>query len=808
LLLLLLPAVVDARYVRQGETGPDLREPHSIFATYHPYIFYHNVGLLEILVSNVGVLGNPWRGLDSFGAGWRGGEYLYAAAVWVGAVASDNLTHVSTGFAPTPLRDLELLPTPDPVDTVYPSYEGVFGGNRVGFSPEPDDDNDGLTDEDFHNGKDDDGDGLIDEDFEAISQQMFSSEYWDYAERAIEINPEHRPLNIRVQQRSFAWSTPGSNEFVGVEFTIWNDGFETLREVYIGFFVDSDAGPRDGDYAFYADDAGRFESIDTVFVDHSRTDSCGVDTLRIDMCYMYDVPDDGQSATGGDVDGFFGGMFLGHTTDPTGTRAPERVGIHTAHFFSSNAPYPDGDPKNDFERYDLLSRGTLPNRPASQPNDYRYVFSAGPFAELLPGESLTFQTAFVAGKFRKGMVHNAMNAQRIYNGIWRDVDEDPRTGVDCRETCLRALDSGEPVWWRDPCRPQAPPIGPIKDTECLPHNYVDADCDCCTPDPLCPGCEALVHWVGSVAPPPPNTNMDHNPDPGVKIRAPGGDRRATVEWDNSSELAADPISGEILFTGYRVYRVEGWMRPTGSIGPAAEEWQLLADLSWEPKDSLGEASPLYLGHYVKHDVECTEPVRTGSSGADSIMWYCPVGRYSFEDANGLKNGMLYFYDVTAYSTVLDTLDPGNPEASIEPSVATIELESRPTAVEDQSVIPVWEATTSVDDIFVVPNPYIRGEQPMGWDLNPSDRDPTGTKIAFVNLPRERCEVKIFTLAGDLVQLLDHDPAFEAALGRESNSGTAFWNLVSRNGQDVVSGVYLYAVRCDGGAQIGRFVIIR
>jgi hypothetical protein len=121
---------------------------------------------------------------------------------------------------------------------------------------------------------------------------------------------------------------------------------------------------------------------------------------------------------------------------------------------------------------------------------------------------------------------------------------------------------------------------------------------------------------------------------------------------------------------------------------------------------------------------------------------------------------------------------------------------------------VWEATPSLDDIYVVPNPYVRGEQPMGWDLNPSDRDPTGTKIAFVNLPRERCHVKIFTLSGDLVQTLDHDPAFEAALGRESNSGTVFWNLISRNGQDIVSGVYLYAVRCEGEAQTGRFVIIR
>jgi hypothetical protein len=93
-------------------------------------------------------------------------------------------------------------------------------------------------------------------------------------------------------------------------------------------------------------------------------------------------------------------------------------------------------------------------------------------------------------------------------------------------------------------------------------------------------------------------------------------------------------------------------------------------------------------------------------------------------------------------------------------------------------------------------------------LNPSDRDPTGTKIAFANLPKGQCSVNIYTLAGDLVQTLQND-------GRRS--GTAFWNLISRNGQDVVSGVYIYSVECKdcepgvkgcGDRKIGRFAIIR
>jgi len=35
-----------------------------------------------------------------------------------------------------------------------------------------------------------------------------------------------------------------------------------------------------------------------------------------------------------------------------------------------------------------------------------------------------------------------------------------------------------------------------------------------------------------------------------------------------------------------------------------------------------------------------------------------------------------------------------------------------------------------------------------------------------------------------------------------------WNLISRNGQDVESGVYLFTVDSALGHQIGRFVLIR
>ncbi len=100
---------------------------------------------------------------------------------------------------------------------------------------------------------------------------------------------------------------------------------------------------------------------------------------------------------GGDVPGNFGGMFLGHTTDPFGERAPAKVTVHTARFFSSSNPYPAGDPANDTQRYDLLQSGVIAARATATPNDFRYCFSAGPFAKWPRGTSCNCRWRLLSG---------------------------------------------------------------------------------------------------------------------------------------------------------------------------------------------------------------------------------------------------------------------------------------------------------------------------------------------------------------------------------------------------------------------------
>jgi hypothetical protein len=183
----------------------------------------------------------------------------------------------------------------------------------------------------------------------------------------------------------------------------------------------------------------------------------------------------------------------------------------------------------------------------------------------------------------------------------------------------------------------------------------------------------------------------------------------------------------------------------------------------------------------------------------------------------VKNGFLYFYSVTAF----DSTGQGQ---------GKVELNGRRAAVEAEGVTP-QSAANSKNKVWVVPNPY-RGvhniqERPSAWDLTPNASDPTGTHVDFMGLPDGQWSIKIFTLAGDLVVTLNSNDAVDAStrsatvidsrgqahtnVTRQQDTpadGQARWNLISRNGQDVVSGIYLFTVQSKRGTERGKFVLIR
>jgi hypothetical protein len=158
---------------------------------------------------------------------------------------------------------------------------------------------------------------------------------------------------------------------------------------------------------------------------------------------------------------------------------------------------------------------------------------------------------------------------------------------------------------------------------------------------------------------------------------------------------------------------------------------------------------------------------------------------------GLLNNIEYYYTVTSFSKP----DRYFPSLETSLSINAVEVTPGPAAPE------------TVGRVAVVPNPY-RADVSYNAYSPPWEKG-TGKgnrwveqdrRIQFINLPNP-CEIKIYTLAGDLIQTLRHE---------DPERGFADWNLTSRVGQTVSSGIYLFSVedKKNGEIQVGKFVIIK
>ena len=111
--------------------------------------------------------------------------------------------------------------------------------------PDADDDGDGLVDEEILNGKDDDDDGLIDEDFGQIGNQMFVLTNYDNTRLSMENFPDHTPMNLRGGPDLVPVGKRPRRRFRRFRLHRSTTSASTdIEKVYVGFFSDSDIGPR------------------------------------------------------------------------------------------------------------------------------------------------------------------------------------------------------------------------------------------------------------------------------------------------------------------------------------------------------------------------------------------------------------------------------------------------------------------------------------------------------------------------------------------------------------------------------------
>jgi hypothetical protein len=677
----------------------------------------------------------------------------------------------------------------------------------------------------------------------------------------------HIPLHIQITQRSYAWSYEYAEDFVLFDFDINNIGNDTLKNVWIGLYIDSDVyHTSENPYGVEQGAQDDIAGFDSIFVQID-----GRDTTRSRINTAWIADNDGQpypldvgtydyrsprGVSGVRVvrtplpdsqlhDGF--NWWISNTTASLDW-GPRKMYPPDSSYLDQ--PFPGGGmgtPGGDRAKYQVMSNhefdydqiwcnlpdashsGWIP-KPTSAADlangyDTRYLFSFGPFPVIAPRDTLKLTTAYVAGE----NLHR--DPQNYFNNLKTHTDDSAHVATYYAN--LDFSDFATNSQWAD---------------WVYDNPGVDTDGD---------GYRGLYRitasgdtfWykgdgVPDFAGPPPS--------PAPKLDIVTDMNSVTLNWDGKyTENFKDNFSGKKDFEGYRIYK-----SPTGR----SDDWTLVGDYdvidfdyAWidstttPPSWTKWKKSPVKLISFIcagldtanmeSFDTTSITPGKEASidqiprtdscggfvdisqlGGLPAHAYWMPHGwntgfahvqpdpavnvadtTYSFT-MSGLPASDGIYFTVTAY-------DYGNPVTKLS------SLESS-TSIAARLVYPIGKAGVNAAKVAVYPNPYRLRDAlaPGGYlDRGREDVDRSGNtnfdrRIWFAGLP-DNWVIRIFTLDGDLVKQINKG---DAPYTQPSPSDdVAFWDLISRNTQAVVSGVYIYSIEgVNGYHQLGKIAIIK
>lgn len=270
------------------------------------------------------------------------------------------------------------------------------------------------------------------------------------------------------------------------------------------------------------------------------------------------------------------------------------------------------------------------------------------------------------------------------------------------------------------------------------------------------------------------------PPDNPKVRIELSEGKVTLYWDKTAEKSIDRVSGEMDFEGYRVYSSD----LGEDINPNS---RLIREF-----DVPGNEDGFNTGF---DEIELDTPV---TFAGDTTEYH-----YAYE-INGLLSGWQYELSVTAFDRGSEVFEVG----SLESSTSANSVRVFPGTPVNEN----FGSDESQYKVGVYPNPYRIN---AAWDgANEATR-----KINFYNLP-STAEVRIYTVAGDIVAEFEHNSAtYSGDIGwfdsfsddpRVLAGGEHSWDLQSNANQILSTGLYLFTVKDldTGKVQTGKIVIIK
>jgi hypothetical protein len=816
----------------------------------------HRVGLLTLCVTNWGFFGsqareqresmggcfnpNPDKEVPAPSCEYPPGsdiDYLFQGALWIGAKVDDK-PYVSLGFDGW-FGVWELFPEgPAPKGAIE---ERSTRPSVSCYSP----------------------DAISEQDIIAV----YSDTWVDFPAQDSWDNRKHFPLNVQITQKSYSWSYEYAEDFVLIDFTIKNIGFKKIKDMYIGLYIDADCAHKDenpyGQYGAQDDICGFKHLVTSPKGDYYDT---------VNLAWISDNDGHGDKDGGAGAKVFTNKSSIA-VTGTRVVRSPKPGLKYSFNWFISNQsgspndwgpwktenqkiwekmnPYgsgnnfPDnvlGTPGGDVSKYFMMSNGEFdydqiyscvwPNLypdegwlPVNEQKcgdlangfDTRYLLSFGPFDEIGPGESLLVTIGYIAGdNFHVDPTNlakdpNMTNPDKFYAG-------------------LNFSDFETNATW----------AAKVYDNPTPEHPCGDG-----TPD-----------FKG---PPPP-------PPPVLSFQTERG--KVKIRWNGrASEKTRDSFNGRLDFEGYRIYMSRSgrsddyallgsydredykiyWLNKTKQ--PPEWVW-VVASATWDSLKSWLEGKGIGRIDSVKDDPTFWSKANPFVIRADQDAFFIRLSDsldqadvpvvydsiplasldslyFESQDWNKGFDGIIankayrdsvdrkliqgeidssyydYEYEIEAFPGqpsyfAVTTFDVGDPQTGLLPLEAS-------KLVNATLVYPVDDPEVVKKEglkVGVYPNPYrIDGNYHPEYEKGQGSLDKI---LNFINLPL-KCTIRIYTLDGDLVMTLEHDKQ-EGDLDATYH----YWNLVSRNTQAVVSGIYLFCVedKETGETQIGKFVIIK
>ncbi len=824
----------------------------SAAVTKKPCVASHNIGRVSLAVTNYGtygagfVQGNPF---DCF-TGARvpscefpkgsGIDYLFAGSFWIGAVVNHD-TMVTTGvdgWQNCREMDPEVSPFGDMqrrsiIDPSKPEYIG------------------------------------------AKSEQDILGEYTDSYTTGVAglctgandpVNGlGHRPLNILIDERSYAWSYSYAQDFVLFDYTIKNNGNNFLTNMYIGIYNDGDVGAISQDPTVRASDdvtgfrqdvptptaftggcSGWKDTVNLAWIADndgdwaSQSPAPSVASMRIvrtpidsiQVSYNWWVSNGaGALDYGPQRVATFRDLGTGGRGTPEGDRnkyafLKNREFDYDQVFTCDSSSAPDWEPLVNQNLCQSISKGY----------DTRYLLSFGPF-NLSPGAFLPLSFAYVMGEgfhpSNKKDNGKYLTDPALFNPkLWY-------SNLDFTNLALNAIWAG---WIYD--NPGFSAKGGPTDFR---GNYRICNAG---------GVPDTIYYTGDGEPdfrgaaPPPAPTVWLYPE----------DKQVRVRWNGVRSETTKGIFSKVRdFEGYRVYLSLDERSASFSM---VESFDLLDFNKFVFDTSGGNAG------FVLRDNPFTYRVLDSLYGNGDTTWnplhFTAVNPYhkpgfadsvfyfTAQDYNRSRFGIdtrvtkIYpnaplpptlvpdsipageratyltedgYFKYYEYQMVITNLLPTIPYyvnvtafSFGSPASGLGSLESSPTVgyKTAYAAASYEQKTTASKQIYVFPNPYRAdgGYQANGYEGNdafsrgkPTDRQ---RRVHFANVP-SNCTIKIFTLDGDLVRELAH-PDVQSPCQEDPN--VACWDLITRNTQLAVSGIYYWTVEDgQGNTQIGKLVLI-